>query len=142
MAAETVLKLTGMGLAPYSARGLTQTLMPIAGAANLRRTISGKLRDLSLPEFRKYSSSIRGNDQRGPAVDSIWPGQLLTVECLYELAYPTGGVPGRPVVPGSSHVDGGTTYYRPVLQMRVVGWTADQDEWGAAVNWTLDLEEE
>jgi len=36
---------------PYSARGLTQTLTPIAAAANMRRTINGELLDLSAGQF-------------------------------------------------------------------------------------------
>ncbi|KLK91426.1 hypothetical protein AA309_20240 [Microvirga vignae] len=141
MANETVLSLSGMGVAPYSARGLTQTLTPIGQATSVRRTINGGLVDLSLAAFRKYRSTISGGDQRAPSVDGVWPGQIVTVDCISELAYPVGGTPQRTVVAGSSHEDGGFVYYRPRLQMMVVGFTATQDEWGATVKWQLELEE-
>ena len=139
---ESLLELSGNGVAPYSARGLLQTLTPIDAAAQLRRTINGALLDLSGSQFRKFKSSISGNDQLAPAMDSIWPGLLLTVKCAQELSYKTaGGAPTRPVVSGSSRTEGDFTYYRPQLQMRVASWTCNGDEWNAATQWTLDLEE-
>jgi hypothetical protein len=108
----------------------------------MRRTVNGALVDLSAVQFRKYRSSIVGNDQLPPAFDGIWPGQILTVSCLAELSYLTaGGTPQRPVVSGSSRVDGEFTFYRPELQMRVVSFSPVTDEWQARVGWTLDLEE-
>lgn len=138
--AYTVLTLTGMGVAPYSARGLTQSLTPISAALHMRRTINGTLVDLGQAQFRKYRSTISGTDQKSPTVGGIWPGALLTVECIAELAV-SGGSADRPAVTGSTYTDGGVTYYRPVLQMRVVGFSLDQDEYGAQVSWSLELEE-
>jgi len=140
--ATTLLSLSGEGVPPYSARGLTQTLEPIPAAANARRTVNGELIDTSVEELRKYQSTIQCNDQQAPAFDGIWPGQILTVDCVSELAYKTsGGSPSRTVVEGSSRVDGDYTFYRPQLTMMVVNWTASKDEWGAQVGWTLALEE-
>lgn len=143
MANETLLVLSGQGVAPYSARGLTQTLEPIQSAANTRRSINGSLKDLSQPQFRKYSSTITGNDQLAPAVDGLMPGAALTVDCIAELSYKTsGGSPSRPVVPGSSRTDGAYTYYRPRLTMKVVsGPSMTEDEYGRQVQWSLQLEE-
>lgn len=138
----SILTLSGFGVSPYSARGLTQTLEPIEAAAHLRRTINGTLLDLSLSQFRRYRSTISGSDQAPPAFGSMWPGMQVTVGCVARLAYLTAtGTPERPVVPGSSVVEGNYTYYRPNLIMRVLGWNLDEDEWAAGISWSLSLEE-
>ncbi|MBB4520473.1 UNVERIFIED_ORG: hypothetical protein M2435_001253 [Rhizobium sophorae] len=142
MANETVLVLTGIGVAPYSARGLEQSLQPIDGAGQLRRTINGTLVDLSETQLRKFTSTISGTDQLAPAVNGVWPGRTVTVDCIAELCYPTsGGAPDRSVVSGSSRVEGAMTYYRPQLMMMVTDWQIKRDEYGAQVSWTLELEE-
>jgi hypothetical protein len=138
----TVLELHGIGVPPYSARGLSQTLTPIDAAVHLERNINGGLLDMSMFQFRKYKSTITGSDQQPPGVDGIWPGQVVTVDCIVELAYPDGGTPVRAVVPGSERFDGGWWLYRPRLDMRVVGFNINRDEYGAQVGWTLDLEED
>ena len=58
MSDETTLVLSGIGVPPYCARGLTQTLAPIEAAGSQRRTVNGTLVDLSLTQFRKYRSTI------------------------------------------------------------------------------------
>jgi hypothetical protein len=68
----TVLTLSGIGVPPYSARGLTQTLEPIDAAAQLRRTVNGALRDFGYTPFRKYRSTISCADQEPPAVYGVW----------------------------------------------------------------------
>lgn len=143
MANETILVLSGIGVPPYSARGLSQTLVPIDAAADLRRTVNGVMVNLSLARFQKYRSTISGNDQEPPSVDGIWQGQVVTVDCISELAYPTGraGSPHRTVVSGSSHVEGSFTFYRPQLTMMVTAYNAETDEYGATISWELELEE-
>ena len=139
---DTLLTITGVGIAPYSARGLRQTLEPIQQAAALRRSVNGALVDLSVPELRKYRSTISCDDFNAPALDGIWPGQLVTVGCVAELSYLTaGGAPARAVVAGSARVMGDYTFYRPELSMRVMNHSVQTDEWGAVVSWTLELEE-
>jgi hypothetical protein len=139
---ETVLTLSGVGVPPYSARGLTQTLEPIDAAANLRRTVNGALRDFGYAPFRKYRSTISCADQEPPAVDGVWPGRTVTVACVAELSFLTaGGSPARPVVSGSQRIDGNFTLYRPQLTMLVTGFSMSRDEYGAAVSWQLQLEE-
>jgi len=140
MADETLLTISGMGVVPYSARGLTQSLTPIASAMQMRRTINGNLVDVSLPQFRKYSSTISGRDQKSPAIGGVWPGKTVTVECISELAV-SGGSADRTAVTGSTYTEDGITYYRPVLTMLVVGYSVETDEYGAQVGWTLALEE-
>lgn len=146
---STLLVLSGEGVAPYSARGLQQTLEPIDAAGNPRRSINGDLVSLAEAQFRKYKSTISCADQLAPALDNVWQGMVLTVDCVAELAYKTsGGSPGRPVVdPDSSEsgdstrVEGDYTYYRPRLQMMVIKHTQQEDEWGRVVSWSLELEE-
>lgn len=139
----TLLVISGPGMPPYAARGLKQTLDPIDAAGALARTVNGALIDLSPQQMRKYKSTISCTDLDGPALDGIWPGMVLTVDCVPELGYVTaGGTPERTVVEGSSRVTSLWTYYRPRLTMIVVNYTVDTDEYGAAVAWTLDLEEQ
>lgn len=142
MTDSTLLVLSGMGIPPYSARGLTQTLEPIDGAVDLRRTVNGALIDLSVAAFRKYKSTITCADQQAPALEGIWPGQQLIVNCVAELAYETmSAAPDRTVVGGSEREENGFTFYRPRLTMRVVGFSVSKDEWGAVNSWQLQLEE-
>jgi hypothetical protein len=131
MSDDTLLVLSGIGIPDYSARGLTQTLQPIEAAISLRRTINGGLKDLSFAQFRKYKSSISCRDREPPAIDGVWPGHVVTVECVAELCYPTAGSPARPVVSGSTRTQGGLVLYRPQLQMLVTGFSANRDEYGA-----------
>jgi hypothetical protein len=141
MSDDTLLVLAGVGIPAYSARGLSQQLEPIDGAANMRRTINGALNDLSVVQFRKYRSTISCSDQEPPAVDGVWPGRVVTVDCVAELSYPVGGTPQRPVVAGSERIEGDFTFYRPQLTMLVTGFSVQRDEWGAEVQWQMELEE-
>jgi len=139
---DTLLVLSGFGISPYSARGLTQTLDHIEEASQLRRTVNGSLKDLSRPEARKYQSTIQCSDMNVPALDGVMPGTAVQVDCVTELAYKTaGGAPSRAVVPGSSRVQGDYTFYRPRLQMRIVSYTTQDDEYAQVIGWTLELSE-
>lgn len=138
--AETLLVISGPGVPPYSARGLTQTLDPVASV--ISPTVNGGLLDLTPPQFRKYLSTISCTDVDPPAWDNFWPGMIVTVDCVAELGYPTvGGSPTRTVVPGSSRVSGAYTWYRPRLDMMVLAYTTSRDEYGDQVAWHLDLRE-
>jgi hypothetical protein len=139
---STLLRISAVGMSPYAARGLTQTLNPIQQAKDLRRTINGELVDFSVEQFRKYASVISGNDQMPPGVAGVWPGQLLQVECIAELYFLTlGGSAERPISEGSLRVEGPYTYFRPLLDMRIVDFNQTFDEWDAQVSWSLTLEE-
>ncbi len=142
MADETLLVITPTGVPPFSARGLTQTLEPIEAADQSRRTVNGDLVDVSDVAFRKFRSIISCVDQDVPALNGIWPGAAVTVECVAELAYLTSGGPAdRTVVAGSSRVDGLFTFYRPQLSMLITGFEVSVDEYGAEIGWTLQLDE-
>jgi hypothetical protein len=138
----TVLELTGMGVIPYSSREATQTLEPIQqAAANLYRDVNGVLRSAGGEQFQKYRSTISCSDQRPFANDGVWPGKLVTVKCIATLAYETGGSPARTVVSGSSFTEGDWTFYRPELNMMVLSFGLQYDEYKAVVGWSMELEE-
>jgi hypothetical protein len=142
MADGTLLEISGPGIASYTARGATQTLDPIDASSVTARTVNGALIDLSPSQMRKYKSTISCNDTETPALDGVWPGMVLTVDCIAELGYKTaGGTPARTVVTGSARVNSNWTYYRPQLSMRVIQYSVSRDEYGAMTEWSLDLEE-
>jgi hypothetical protein len=143
----TELRLDPIGVPPYSARNINQTLEPIDGAAQLARTVNGELIDLSDGEtFRKYKSTISCTDQQMPALSGVWPGMELTVDCVVELSYLTaGGSPEREVAgtteDPATRIEGGFTFYRPRMTMRVVSYQANFTEWDADLAWQISLEE-
>lgn len=137
-------------LSPYSARGLVQTLEPItsisgsgsAAGTLLRRDINGTMRDLTFPQFRKYSSDITCTDGDMPCLDDAWLGQVLLVNCAVELKYVTvGGSPARPVVSGSTRTEAQFTFYRPSLTMMVMDVKNSFSEYQAKYSWALKLQE-
>jgi hypothetical protein len=139
----TVLEFSGPGVPLYSSRFATQTLEPIGqAAANLYRDVNG---DLHAPEneaFQKYRSRISCSDMWPMALDGIWPGQLITVDCACYLGYKTsGGSPSRSVVAGSSQVVGDHTFYRPQLSMMVISLSSSEDEIRKDAGWVMELEE-
>jgi hypothetical protein len=132
------------GVNPFSARGLTGTLAPIAlaqGDDKLARTVNGTLISLAAPQMRKYRLEVGGDDQAPPALDGLWVGMAVAVDAHVELAYLTGGTPGRSAVTGSERVEGDYTYYRPHFDMLIVELQFERKEWQAAVSWSLVLEE-
>jgi len=138
----TDLVLYGIGIPPYSARGLSTTLTPIGQAAVLKRTINGELDDLSDSVFRKYRLTITCTDQQAPSFDGIFPGAVVTVDFPQELAYSEYHPgPGRAIVPGSERQANGFNFYRPRFVCRVVTHNVASPEWDASYAWTLDLEE-
>lgn len=142
MSGESLLSISGDGLPPYSVRGVTQSLEPIAAAGNLRRTVNGGLVDLSASQFKKYRSTISCEDMDSPAFDAVDIGDTLTIDCVAELCYKTsGGSPSRSVVSGSSRTANGFTFYRPQLVMKVTGKSQEVDEYQATVSWSLEVEE-
>lgn len=139
---QTLLVLSGMGLAPYSAGGIVQTLKPIGEAANLQRDVNGTLEDVSYAPFRKYETTITCTDMNAPALEGIWPGDDITIDCVNELAYISRtSAPSRAVVEGSSREVGDYTFYRPRLYCKVMDFQTSDDEWPADVQWQLTAQE-
>lgn len=143
MAGETELVLSGEGMPATAVRGITETLEPIEAAGPVRRTVNGTLRSLSAPQFQKYRWSITCSDKNSPAFDAVWPGDVVTVDCVSELSYKTsGGSPARAVVSGSSWILGDHTNYRPQLTIMITAKNQETDEYGAVVSWSLEGEEQ
>jgi hypothetical protein len=140
---DLAIKVSGVNIVPpYSARGITQALEPIEASIYMRRTVNGDLDDLSASQFRKYRTIITCNDQQPLALNAIYPGQQVTVDCVYELSYPTAtGSAARTAVAGSSRTEGDFTFYRPQLTMRVETFQTFRDEYGASVGWELEMVE-
>jgi len=130
-------------LTPYSARGLTQTLELIksGGDAWLRRDVNGIYRSVADTRFRKYKSTISCKDGETPCLDDAWIGETVEVSCVFELSYPTGATPARPVVENSERTVGTVTYYRPLLTMLVEDIRLSLPEWQALYDWQIDLQE-
>lgn len=139
----TDLRLSGVGVTPFSARGLSQTYQPIDEDAAPVRTVNGDLIDISFSSFKKYKTTITCTDQDVPALDGVWRGKQIVVDCIFELSYLTGtvGSPGRDVVENSSRTSGDFTFYKPRLTCRVMDYNVSTDEWGRDIGWQLDLEE-
>jgi hypothetical protein len=138
---QTVLSISVMGVPLYSARGLSQVLQPIDATKNQRRSINGVMVDVSNLQFLKYKSKITCTDARIPAIDGVFPGLTVVVDCVSFLSYPVGGTPRRIVVAGSNFNEGNYIFYRPRLTMMIVDLTTQVDEWAGTVPWELDLEE-
>lgn len=137
----TLLILDGMGVPLYSARGLTQSLTPIDQAFSQDRTVNGVLIDTSYSQFRKYASQISCTDLKTPRMDGIWPGQQVYVSCVCELCYPIGGSASRAVVLGSSRIENGFVFYRPLLQMMLGKASASKAEYPGSVQWVAPFTE-
>lgn len=146
----TVLRLLGVGLSPYAARGISQTLKPVDSASVLRRTVNGALKDVADPIFRKFESTIQGADQEPPSFGGWWPGMEVTVHCAAMLSRlatteddpeATDLDTERTPVPGSVQIRDGFLVYRPVLIMRVTDWNMTEAEWERGVQWAINLEE-
>ena len=141
----TLLRLDPIGVPPYSARGITQSLDPVDEAAQMARTVNGTLISLSDDNFKKLKSTITCTDQQQPALDGVWPGDILTVDCVIELSYLTGGTPSRSLASSTddtaTRTENGFTFYRPRLTMMVISYTKTFDEYGADSGWSLELQE-
>lgn len=141
---DTILAIVGPGIPAFSARGLTQTLDYIGQASKLLRTARGKLVDVSNDKFRLFASTISCSDVNVPAVAQWAPGRSVTVHCVVELSYPADSEAEaiRAAVPGSERTEEGYIFYRPVLQMIIVGFSQGKAEYDGVTAWSLQLEEE
>lgn len=130
MPETTLLTLSnsfGFELSPWAARGIKMTLEPISQAGNLQRDINGNMVDLSAPQFRKYKGTISCDDQESPGFaalstdsDGIWPGTRFTMTCLPQLGA------ADPIM----------------LDIVVMNWQENVDEYGAANSWQLEWEQD
>lgn len=167
---ESILKLSVGGLPPLSARGCTQTLIPLP-LGHQQRTLNGELVHWG-EQGVKYKSCIQCQDQSVLATDGLHPGVNVTVECIQPLwqrfeAQADGSnticldrapVEGSVVAmtaerdPLSVTCDGNCielpgmaepifVCYRPRLHMKVCHYELFTNEWGLSSGWKLELEE-
>ncbi len=122
---DTLLALTGIDLGPYSIRGLSMLATLVDNPSGLRRTINGRLRNFTAPQFRKYAVTISCEDQDAPELTGIWKGQAV----------------GVTFIPG---VLGGTDNPTSIVSINALvdNWSSERDEWAALVNWSISLLEE
>lgn len=127
----------------YSARAILQSYEPIQQAAQMHYTSTGKLINLGVPTFELYRTFITCLDIHSPALSGVWPGRKLQVHCVQYLGYETAaGFPDwRDIVPGSQYVEGDTTYYLPIMVVRVMRYSSTENERDKQVNWELELME-
>jgi hypothetical protein len=138
---DTVLVITGIGLPPFSARGVTQTFATLPGS--FERTVNGKLVSTSAREqVEKYTTTLTFNDTESPSLDGIFEGKRVIVDWIREFSYATGGSPAREVVEDSEHIEGDVTWYRPRMTMLVKAVSGSTPEWDGMSPAQLDLEEE
>lgn len=170
MTDETILVLGDLEIPAGAARGITQTLQPIDNG-DVRRTINGTLTDLTRVVNRKFASQISIADQATPAIAELFKGQTLLVESITKLRQNVSppsttetlirdpvvsSVLGRDAActPITPTIVGGTgnrdiTFatpvvmieFRPILNMMILQYSLNTDEYGAEEGWTLDLEE-
>ena len=142
MSDDTLLVLTGIGLPPYSARGLTQTLRSDRGgrqsAAHRQwhagRSVAGAVPQVSLDH------PLPGSAGAGPRWHLAGKGRDRELRCRALLSI--NRCAGEDLsCPASQRTEGSFIFYRPQLVMQVVGFTMEKDEYGAATSWTLELEE-
>ncbi len=154
------------GLPPLSARGCIQELTPLA-LGQLRRTVNGKLVYIGADHQQKYYSVITCQDKTPFAHEGLWRGSLIKVGCIQRLWQKVKGetvtLERDPIV-GSivaidqaqkpidilaieertltlSSVENVYISYRPWLEMRVVTFLINTDEWGVKAGWKLETEE-
>ncbi len=164
---ETDFTFSLGGLPPMSARGCTQTLVPIANG-ELRRTVNGQLVYTGTQTHEKYRSIIECEDKAPAAFDNLWPGAEIKVGCISRLWQKFQGqtvilsrdpvahsiialTPARQAIQIAScenrqvdfaqTIEEGYVSYCPLLNMRVVDLMSAVDEWGLKVRWRLVLEE-
>ena len=142
---ETVLVIDDIAFPPGSGYEVNQTLDPIDGIPKPRRDINRRLINTAInpAQNEKYKSTITFGDQRPPAVDGVWIGKELVVDCVNELWFVTHSAgPSKPVVPGSEYEEGPFTFYRPRLTMMITGGPRNTyNERGAVAGCEIDLEE-
>jgi hypothetical protein len=147
VANETILVISGHGLPPFSVRGLSESLEAIEGIPFDKYKLVITCSDIDSPAFDVLRVGLWRRTVNGGLVDLSGHGSIVTVDCVSELAWktPTGSppsyVPSRTLVPGSERTANGFTFGRPRLTMAVMAKSQETDEYGAAVNWELELEE-
>ncbi len=165
---ETVLEIKGIGFPAFSCRDVKQTLVPIA-TGEMCRTVNGELRHIGSQNHKKFKTTLRCHDQALPGMQQSWVGAPLTVHCvsiLFEqfesdelVKLSRAPVPGSVSVMNylghkvSFEIEGDCILshespqgilrisYRPILEMRLISFEMQEQEWGDGASWQMLLEE-
>ena len=145
MAGETELVISGDGMPPTSARGITESLA-INNPQFDKYTLTISCADMNAPAFDALRPGVWRRTVNGGLVDLSGNGSIVTVDCVSELAYKTTGgspapSPQRTPVTGSSRTNGLFTFYRPQLVVGVISKSMETDEYGAVCSWQAEFEE-
>lgn len=138
---DSVLFINIIGFPPGSCRGVNQTLKLIQEAASFRRTVNFNLKNTAPARAMKYAIEITCTDSNAPALNGIFPGAAIVVDCVSEINRPTADAALRLAVPGSEYVVGDFTISRPRLNMTITDFQLDSVETDATVGWRLTAEE-
>lgn len=134
-----------LGLPFYSSRDLEQTIEAIKEKDQVERNLNGNLVDLSLPGmFEKYTSTITCTDMHAPAIEGVWQGMQVVVDCCCELPFPASiTTPSRPLATNTSiRNDGnGFKFYFPKITFMIRKISFGFKEFPHKYNWALGLEE-
>ncbi|MDR3156263.1 MAG: hypothetical protein LBT90_04175 [Holosporaceae bacterium] len=167
---ESDLILGVSGLPPESARNCRQELFPMS-SGEFRKSINGNLMFLESSKRKRYGSIISCKDINSPVVDKIWVGSQIMVGCIQNLwqCIEAGGSSLKlirpPVDKSVSVVDNFGNHvgfeisdgdevrvyriyderifvcFRPWLNMYVMDFSIETDEWGMNGSWKIVLEE-
>lgn len=136
-----VLTISGVGINPFSVRGIEQSYAPIDERSQNVRTINGMLIDVGDDAFNKLVTTIACEDMQSPLFDGIYPGKEVVIECVADLGYDTatGQSATRPIVTGSQRQQGSSTIwlYKPILTCLIDEIETDAELWGKVYAWTL-----
>jgi hypothetical protein len=139
---ETVLNIDLIGFPPGSCRGVQMTLKLIQEAASFRRTVNYTLKNTAPELAKKYAVEMTCTDTNAPALNGIFPGTEIVIDCVSEINRLTAGAAAlRAVVPGSEYTVGDFTISRPRLNMTVTDFQLDTTETDGTVGWRLTAEE-
>lgn len=138
---ETELVISGDGMPPTSVRGISETLEPIDNPQFDKYRLTLSCSDKNAPAFDHLRVGNWRRTVNGGLVDLSGNGSVVTVDCVSELAYKTGGSPARTPVAGSSRTADGFAFYRPQLIVGLTSKSMDTDEYGAVCGWQAAFEE-
>jgi len=162
-----ILRISGISFPPFSLRYCQQTL-ELVHTGSLRRTIQGRMVNVGV-SYQKFKTRIEGADKNPPPIDTLKFGDVVTVSCIqriWQTVQPgTIFTPIRPYVLGTllaidadnnpvpivEQEEGGSfateaeeilsLSFCPILEMRLMHFSTQAEEWGRGSVWHLDFEE-
>lgn len=166
---ESELTINIGGFPPFSARGCEQELTPIS-EGDFHRNINGDLIYLGADTHTKYKSIIKCNDKAAIATDGLYRGREIELGCIqrlwqkfeinqHELYLDKVPVEGSLYAYSNDEAEipimrsddkyvllttpnsGGYICYRPLLNMRIIQYSLNTNEWGIKVGWQMECEE-